>query len=300
MALRAGYGAEHDHLTYRYVENTTDHQVRASIDSSGLSWGALRLQYDRSIRVGSGFDEQVLGDISEQESLRQFDIANRTRDRVSAIVQYLPTSSVGLSATASVGRERRPESAFGLQNNDLKGVTFGIDYTPGAFATAGFEYSFENYGTLQRSRQANPPPDPTFSDPSRDWTTNMDENVHTWSATLDIPHVTEKISAHLSYDDVHDAAQYIYGLAPNSTLPPVVQLPSVRNHVDLVTADVRYAWSKKLGVGAGYRLDHFDTNDFALTPGIMDTPLIPTLLSVQYQWRPYNVHTGYIRLMYSF
>jgi MtrB/PioB family decaheme-associated outer membrane protein len=300
VALRAGYGAERDRLTYRYLETSVDHQARGSLDITGLSWGSLRLQYDRSIRIGSGLDEQVLDDISEQQSLRQFDVANRTRDRLSAIVQYLPTASFGVSATANAGRERRPESSFGLHDNDLKGVTLGLDYTPGAFATAGIEYSFENYRTVQRSRQASPPPDPTFFDPRRDWTTNMNENVHSWSATLEFPRLAPKASARLSFDDVHDAARYVYELAPNSTLAPVVQLPSVRNHFDVVSADVRYELSNKVGVAIGYRLEHFDSNDFALTPGIMDTPLIPTFINLQYQWRPYTVNTGDLRLIYRF
>jgi MtrB/PioB family decaheme-associated outer membrane protein len=300
VALRAGYGVERDNRTYRYVESTTDHQWRASVDSSGLSWGSVRLQYDYSLRTGSGLDEQVFSDIGEQQSLRQFDIANRTRNRVSAIVQYLPTSNVGVSATASLGRERRPESSFGLQDNDVHALTFGVDYSPSEFVTAGVEYSFERYDTLQRSRQANPPPDPTFDDPRRDWSTDMNEHVHTFSIGLDFPHVARNTSLHVGYDDVHDYARYVYELAPDSTLPPAQQLPRIFNHFSIGTADVRYTLSKRLGVGAGYRMDNFDTTDFALTPGIMDTPLIPAFLNLQYQWRPYTVHTGFVRLFYTF
>ncbi|HVZ21377.1 MAG TPA: MtrB/PioB family outer membrane beta-barrel protein, partial [Vicinamibacterales bacterium] len=299
VSAHGGYGVERDHRTYRYVETTTDHDVRASLDSTGLSWGSVRVQYDRSIRTGAGLDEQVLDDIGEQESLRQFDIANRTRDRVSAILQYVPTETVGFNATTSLARERRPDSVFGLQDNDVHAVTLGVDYTPAKYVSGSLSYSFENYGTLQRSRQANPPPDPQFTDPRRDWTTDMNENVHTVSASLDFPEIVRKTALRLGYDTVHDDAQYVYGLAPNSTLPPVVQLPNVTNHFGTFTADARYTISKKVGVGAGYRLDHFDTNDFALTPGIMDNELIPTFLGIGYQYRPYNVNTGFVRLFYA-
>jgi len=300
VALRAGYGVERDNRTYRYVERTTDHQLRASIDSSALSWGSVRFQYDYSIRTGSGLDEQVFEDIGEQQSLRQFDIANRTRNRVSAIVQYLPTDRVGLSATGSAGRERRPESAFGLQDNDVYSLTFGIDYTPSDFFSGGLEYSFERYDTLQRSRQANPAPDPTFADPRRDWSTDMNEHVHTFSISLDFPRIVRNTSLRIAYDDVHDYARYVYELAPDPTLAPVQQLPRIFNHFSMGTADVRYTLSSRVGVGAGYRMDNVDTTDLALTPGIMNTPLIPTFLNLQYQWRPYTVHTGFVRLFYAF
>jgi MtrB/PioB family decaheme-associated outer membrane protein len=299
VALRAGYGVERDNRTYRYVERTTDHQLRASLDSTGLSWGSVRLQYDHSIRTGTGLDEQVFADIGEQESLRQFDIANRTRDRVSAIVQYLPSSQIGVSATASLGRERRPESAFGLQDNDVHALTFGVDYSPSDFVSAGVEYSFERYATLQRSRQANPPPDPTFTDPRRDWSTDMNEHVHTTSISLDFPRVARNTTLRIGYDDVHDYTKYLYVLPADSTIGAVQQLPRIFNHFSLATADVRYTLSTRVGIGAGYRMDNLDTTDFALTPGVMDSPLIPAFLNLQYQWRPYTVHTGFVRLFYT-
>jgi MtrB/PioB family decaheme-associated outer membrane protein len=299
-ALRVGYGVEHDDRTYRYLEQTTDHQVRASVDSTGFNWGALRLQYDYSIRTGSGLDEQVFEDIDEQQSLRQFDIANRTRNRLSAIAQYFPTDTVGLSATGSLARERRPESTFGLQDNDMYAVTFGVTYTPNSFVTGGLEYSFERYATLQRSRQANPPPDPTFNDARRDWSTDMKERVHTFSVGLEFPRIARNTSLRIGYDDVRDSARYLYALAPDSTLPPVQQLPRVLTRFSFGTADARYALSRRLGVGGGYRLDKFDTNDFALTPGIMNSSLIPAFLNLQYQWRRYTMHTGFARVYYTF
>jgi len=182
----------------------------------------------------------------------------------------------------------------------VQAVTFGVDYSPGAFVTAGVEYSFERYATLQRSRQANPPPDPQFTDPRRDWSTDMNEHVHTTSINFDFPHLVRNTSLHIGYDDVHDYARYVYQLTPDTTLGPLQQLPRIFNHFSLATADVRYTLSKRVGVGAGYRMDNFDTTDFALTPGIMNTPLIPAFLNLQYQWRPYTVHTGFVRLFYTF
>jgi MtrB/PioB family decaheme-associated outer membrane protein len=300
LALRGGYGVERDHRTYRYVETTTDQQVRASIDSTGLQWGSLRVQYDRSYRTGQGLDEQVLEDLDEQISLRQFDIAYRTRDRVSAIVQYLPLSSIGLSATASLARERRPESAFGLQDNDVHGVTFGIDYTPAPTVVAALEYGYDMYSTLQRSRQANPPPDPTFTDPRRDWQTDEDEKVHTISASLNLAQVAPRTALRLGYDDVRDRSGYLYALALDSTLPAVQQLPDIYTHFVVISADLEYTLSRRFSIAAGYRLDHFYTDDFALTPGIMNTPFIPTFLNLQYQWRPYDVHSATLRVIYNF
>jgi MtrB/PioB family decaheme-associated outer membrane protein len=300
VALRAGYGVERDHRTHRYVETTIDHQLRASLDSVSLPWGSVRLQYDHSLRKGTGLDEQVFEEINEQQSLRQFDIANRSRDRVSLIVQYLPTPALGLSGTASLGRERRPDSAFGLQDNDVHSTTVGADYSLVGGAIAGVSYGYDGYRTLQRSRQANPPPDPTFFDERRDWQTRMNQHTHTFTASLEVPRVAPSTSLRVAFDDVRDRSRYLYELAPGSTLTPVEQLPEVSTSFAVFNVDVRHSLSRRLAVDVGYRLDHFDTNDFALGPGIMDTPIIPTFLNLQYQWRPYDVHTAYLRLAYAF
>jgi hypothetical protein len=41
----------------------------------------------------------ILSDMGEQVSLRQFDISDRTRDRVTAIVQVAPVESIGLNGS---------------------------------------------------------------------------------------------------------------------------------------------------------------------------------------------------------
>jgi MtrB/PioB family decaheme-associated outer membrane protein len=296
-AFRVGYGTEHDDRTFRYFEQTTEHVLRASIDSTALAWGSVRLQYDHSVRTGDGLDEQALSDIGEQVSLRQFDISNRTRNRVTAIVQVVPTDVVGFNGSVGIGQEERPDSAFGLQDNDLRSFTAGVDVTPRDEVSFGVTYGFENYTTLQRSRQANP--GPQFDDPTRDWSTDLDENVHTVTATLDLPRITARTGAELSYDVVRSHAQYLYVLPPNSTLTPPVQLSPVRNEFQRATASVRHTLTERVALGLAYAYDHYNVDDFALSPGALNSPVLPSMLSLMYQWAPYTAHTGSVRIIYS-
>lgn len=296
-AFRLGYGRERDDRTFRYFEKTTEHVVRASIDSTALAWGSLRLQYDHAVRTGDGLDEQVLSDIGEQVSLRQFDISNRTRDRVTAIVQVVPHAAVGLHGSVGIGQESRPDSAFGLQDNDLRSFTVGVDLTPRDTVVIGTTYGFENYSTLQRSRQANP--GVQFNDPTRDWSTDLDEDVHTLTASLDLPQVASRTTLRLAYDYVRSHAQYLYLLPSNSTLAAPQQLPPVRNEIQRAGADLRHTLTGNVALGIGYAYDKYDVDDFALSPGTLDSPVFPTLLSLMYQWRPYAVHTGSVRLIYT-
>jgi hypothetical protein len=102
---------------------------------------------------------------------------------------------------------------------------------------------------MQRSRQANP--GDQFNDPTRDWSMDFDEHVHTINASLDIPHITSRTSAGVTYDFVHSTDLYTYRLAPNSTLPPVSQLPTVLNEYHRVSADVRDVLTRQLALPSG-------------------------------------------------
>lgn len=297
VAFRGGYGQQQDDRTYRFFEETTDRTVRASVDSAGLTWGSVRFQYDRSERTGEGFDEEALSEIGEQVSLRQFDIADRTRDRVTALVQVVPLSVLGLNASMAVGREERPESAFGLQDNDLRAFTIGADLTPTETLTAGVSYGLEKYSTRQQSRQANP--GAQFDDPARDWWTDMDERVHTLSFTVDAARVTERTRMSVAYDYVGSRARYVYEVRPDTTLTRPQQLRPVRNVFHVAKVDLRHTLTRQLALGLGYRFDRYEVDDFALSPGTLNSPLIPTYLNLMNQWRPYDAHAGFVRLIYA-
>lgn len=297
VALRAGYGLEHDNRTFRFLDETIEHTARAAVDSTGLAWGSVRVQYEHSVRTGDGLDEQALSDIGEQVSLRQFDISNRVRDRVGAMVQAVPLSTVGLNASIGIGQDHRPDAAFGLQDNDFRSVTVGADFTPTAAVLIGASYGFENYSTLQRSRQANP--GPQFNDPTRDWSTDMNEDVHTVGASLDLPHLTRRSTLHAAYDYVRSNARYLYVLPPNTTLPTPVQLSPVLNRIRRASADLRYTLTSQVALGVGYAYDAYDVDDFALSPATLNSPIFPALIDLMYQWRPYTAHSGSVRLIYN-
>jgi MtrB/PioB family decaheme-associated outer membrane protein len=175
-ALRVGYGLEDVERSFRLFETTNEHTFRASIDSTGNHIATIRGVYEHSTRTGSGLDEEVLDDIGEQTSLRQFDISNRDRDRFSAIVQFVPVAQLGLNGTIGAGRDERPDAAFGLQEVQTRFYSIGFDAAPSETVSAGMTWGFDKYTSLQRSRQANP--GAQFNDPTRDWSTDGLDRVH--------------------------------------------------------------------------------------------------------------------------
>jgi MtrB/PioB family decaheme-associated outer membrane protein len=295
-SVRVGYGMEHDNRRYRFLEQTTDHVLRASIDTVGLSWLMLRAQYEHSERTGEGFDEQALSEINEQLSLRQFDISDRTRDRLSTIVQLTPMEHVGLTATVGMGRDDRPDEFFGLLDNRHRFYTVVLDVTPSEMVGASLSYGREHYDTLQRSRQANP--GAQFNDPTRDWDTDMDESADTFTAAVDLPKVTEKTTLRIAYDFNRARSRYLYVLPANTTLATPEQLPPVRNAFHRARTDVRHDLTARLGLGLSYWFDKYDLDDFAKEPEAISPFGIPgSGLFLGYVLRPYTAHTASLRLI---
>jgi hypothetical protein len=295
-AFRAGYTRETMSETFRTFDNTTENTLRLSADAIGIQWLTLRAVYEHAKRVGSGLDEQALDDIGEQVSLRQFDISDRNSDRVSGIVIVTPRSDLSFNATASVGREDRPGDIFGLRSNDNNGVGVGVDYVPSNAVSAGLAYEFEKYTTDQRSRQANP--GTQFNDPTRDWTTDADDIAHTLTASVDLLKLWPKTDVRFAYDLSRAVSTYAYGLAPNTPLPPVAQLPPVRNTQNRVSADARYMITQHLGAGLVYWFERYDVDDFAFNPATLNTVAQPAFLMLGYLYRPYTATTIWAMLTY--
>ena len=295
-ALRVGYGLEDVERTFRLAEHTTEHMFRTSIDSTGNNYVTVRGVYEHGTRTGRGLDEEVLDEIGEQISLRQFDISDRNRDRVSAIVQVTPIAEVGINGTIGVGRDERPDALFGLQEAQTRFYSVGFDVTPNNAVSGGFTWGFDKYTSLQRSRQANP--GPQFDDPTRDWSTDAADRVHYVAANLGVIKAIPNTDVQFGYDFNRSRGRYLYVLPANSTLATPQQLPEVLNELHRATVDVKYFFARHLAAGVVYWFDKYTVDDFALGPQTISRVDMPSTLLLGYVWRPYTASTVWARLSY--
>jgi hypothetical protein len=105
----------------------------------------------------------------------------------------------------------------------------------------------------------------------------------------------------MAYDYSHAESVYFYGLAPNTVLPPVLQLTPVLNVLERGTVDGRYSLTRHVGIGLVYWYDKYRVDDFALGPvSSLAQPATgtPTLMMLGYFYRPYTANTVMGRLTY--
>jgi MtrB/PioB family decaheme-associated outer membrane protein len=295
-ALRVGYGREATDRTYRIFRKTTENTFRTSLDSTLASWGMVRAIFERTVRDGSGFDEAVLTDVGEQPLMRHFDIADRDRRRVTALVQLLPHAALGLTASASLGTDDYSGSGLGLRDSEARTYAVGADLAPLDRLAAGLTYTNERFSARQRSRTSSN--NAQFADPLRDWLLDHDDRVHTITATLDLLRALPDTEVRLSYDASRSRATYLHRLPPGSTLAAPQLLPSVRHDLRNAVADMRYFLTARVAVGVVYSYDRYRVDDFALGEPTMNRLDLPGSLYLGYVYRPYTAHSAWLRLSY--
>ncbi len=295
-AFKLGYSREAVDRNFRQFATTTDQTVKASYDVTSLTFLTVRAQYLHAKRTGSGLDEDALIDAGEQTSLRQFDIADRIRNQGTLLLLATPASFVSVNVSAGGGKDDRPEGQMGLADATFQTYTAEADFTPRDHVTFGISYGFERYTSLQNSRQANP--GAQFDDPTRNWSTDALERVHSLGANAELLDIVPRTRVRFAYDLNYDRARYLYLLPANTTLPPVSQLPPLRNDWQQASIDASYALRRNLRLGARYEYDRLRVDDFALGADTINSLVFPSTMLLGYYYRPYTANVVTVKLTY--
>jgi MtrB/PioB family decaheme-associated outer membrane protein len=290
----------------RIYGSTAENVLRLTADSTGNQYVAARVKYEHSKRTADGFDQAILDEIGEQPGVRHYDIAPRDRDRVTGTFTVTPKPVFDVTASIFYGHDNYPETVYGLQDNKNSGYTLGVDVVPNAMVNFGVSFGREKYDTYQTSRTSNPPPDPTFTDPRRDWNDTINDKVNTYDVTLNLVKAITRTDIRVSYDISDGNTNYVYGLVANTTLAaPVQYTTQPANRLDVGRVDVTYYVRANVALGAAYWYEQWKVQDFALDPAVINALVVrnPTSGALTgfytgYANEPYKANTVFVRMTY--
>jgi MtrB/PioB family decaheme-associated outer membrane protein len=330
--MRAGYGHEAVERHGRGFSDVGEHILRLSYDAFSNQWVAVRASYDYAQRRGEGFidadsgndeEEVVLGPGGTQPTLRYYDEADRDRRRGSLLLTVMPQGNVDVFVQLSAGRDEykpddsvpvsRPGELFGLQESDVQSWNAGINFQPSDVVAVGASYGRERYGSNQLSRNANPPPDPSWTDPNRNWTLDNDDRVNNANVYLDLLRAVPDTDIRIGYDYSDSRNSFVHGgprVAALAALGQFLALPDVENTWHRLSADVQHYFTPRIGLGVGYYFEKLEVADFNTIDengpvGFAEptgTPRIDWLggLITGYGNRPYEGQTALVRLLFRF
>jgi hypothetical protein len=321
-AIRVGYGIDRWEHTHRTTEGWQDNTARISFDFVGNQYVTLRAQYKHIDRDTIDLSIESLEEMAMQPAARFYDEAARKSDRMTLVAEVMPTSSLGLNFTWGKGtddyEEGDPTQEFGLLDNDNTAWTVAFSYAPSGTVNLGADYGRETFNATQQSRNANPAPDPSWTDPNRNWTLTHDETVNTFSAYVDLIKALSKTDIRAAYTYSDSDQAFVHSgprIAAFTALNQFVPLPNVTNTWQQFTLDVTYSLSEKFGIGFYYLFEKLDIEDYATinTAGSQTLPragLGAQTDTARIDWfgglitgygnRPYKGQTGIVRVFYNF
>jgi hypothetical protein len=325
-SLKVGYSNEQYEREGRGFSDVSENVFRLAYDANLFERANLRFMFDAGRRRGDGFIIQGVdyesGPGGTQPGLRYYDEADRNRDKAALVFSVNPTDMASVYFQYSMtkdeffGDESIPAGRdfFGLQKQDIEGFVGGVDISPNDTVSFGLSYGRDEFGALQKSRNANPPPDPTWTDPNRDWTLDNNEIVNTFLTYLDLLGLAQsKADVRFSYEMNDSDNAFTFGgprIPALQAAGQFVPLPNVVNEWNRFTIDLKYFLSPSVGVGVGYWFDKLDVEDwstidsngpvgFAAATGV---PRIDWLggLATGYGNRPYEGSTFLVRALVRF
>ncbi len=325
-SLRVGYANEKFDREGRGFSEVSDNMLRVAYDANLFEMVTVRATFDSSRRRGDGYIlsgvDYESGPAGTQPGLRYYDEADRDRTKGSIVFSANPVDSVGVFVQFATTRDTfladdsipAGREQFGLLSQDSNAVVAGVDVNPNDVVHFGMSYGHDEFDALQKSRNANPPPDPSWTDPARNWTLDNNEVVKTFMAYLDLEGLANaKANVHLSYERNDSDNAFNYGgprIAVLQSTNAFIPLPNVVNEWNRFTADVKYFFTPKVGVGLGYWYDKLEVTDWATIDSggpqafnaSTGVPRIDWLggLMTGYGNRPYEGSRVFARLLYRF
>jgi hypothetical protein len=316
--LRVGYLYDNYDRTGRTHNDMRDQGLRLTWDTVGAPWLSLRVGYEYIDRTGYGFSEQAVEDAAAQPGLRFYDEADRERNRLNALVTLTPFQTMDFTASVAYTDDHYggPGMEFGLFDVTSTAYNFGVNYTPSDHLAMGFNYGRDDFSTYQKARNANPPPDPSWTDPNRDWWLDNDEKVNNFDVYVDVLNAIRNTGIRFSYNYSDSDNALVLGGPRTVTLYNTIdvngfrtfeQLPKVTNDWQQFMVDLKYTFSSKVGFAVAYMYEKLGIDDFATinlpgTSGYGAQPRIDYLggLTTGYANRPYKGSTFTARLLYTF
>lgn len=293
--------------TFRIFESTVDNAFRIKLDTLSTGLVSVRATYEYAQKRGEGFDVVMLTSVTEQPGMRHFDLAERNRNRFTVLGSFMPVTNWAFNVSTAIGRDDYLNSEFGLRDNNHNTYSAGIEGSPSDKFNVGLSYGYEDYNSLQRSRQANP--GAQTLDPSRNWATDAGDKVHSVMANMDILKVAEKLDIFLRYDYNRTRAtyEYITGAVTDrtlpeevivpTTLPQPVALPEVKSDLTRGSVDAIYNINKHISLGVTYWYDKYDVQDFTLDANAQNSVVTGNNILLYYTYAPYKAHTTWGRLI---
>lgn len=238
LALKLGYERENWDREQRDAEKTEENIYKASLDYTPRSWFLLRTSYSFGAKKTPQYDAEEVaaiafplgepaGSLGQLPQLRKFDLASRDRQKASILAQVTPLDMVTLTGSFGLANDDFKESLYGLLWNKSNNVSIDLSCSPTYDLTFFANYTRENFKYEMKSRQRTS----TNDLPVNDWSSNLQDDVHTFGFGVSWAVDPEKIDLSLDFN-LADAKGTIATSALGDPADPKFLVTTAQNYPD--------------------------------------------------------------------
>ncbi|MBI2821432.1 MAG: MtrB/PioB family decaheme-associated outer membrane protein [Acidobacteria bacterium] len=333
LSLKAGYEWERWNRDERQraVPVTDEHTPKVSVEHTRFDWLVLRASYARSWRrisayntfahlastvTTSEFARLVPNGTAQSPLLRQYDLADRDRDRADLLAQFTFFQTVTFTPTLSFRKDNYKNSPFGLQKSTNWAAGVDVSWSPmEGIATFFASYMHEQFFAQQRSRYRPFLPDfaPRVDNTTYDWIGRNEDFIDTFTMGMDTPLISEKLDFHLvwNYSQAIGEMRAFNPITPTGGFPfwiedaQATDFPDTKDSLHPLEASLRYRFSQGYFVKLGFVLEQFHISDFRtdnVRPymGDVDPVLAQRAVYLGAQIRPYTARMLAVTIGYRF
>ena len=268
--LRVGYKydlmyREFDSLDEPYDFDTQESKLFAKLNfQPGLTWN-LALYGETSDRNLNNYDTPP----DENPLISPYYIADRVRDQIGALVEYLPNSNWSFGARAEYNKDDYDESQFGLLEAEMPSFTLDAAYYPSKNVSTYAYYTREEITSKQKGFSAR------LSDniPLNYWQADFDDTMDTFGVGGKFAGIGGKwdIGMDLVYNKSKGKIDII-DLGTSTSSP----YPDLKTELASAKLWAQYNQSKKLSYRFYYWYEDYQADDWAVD-GLEANSLIQAL-----------------------
>ncbi len=289
-SLRGGY--KYDVMKRNYTnaerEKTKENTLYAKWKIKAHSTVDLALLAEAGKRTGSEYNTLV----GENLAMRKYNLADRDRTKLGAIIDYMATDKLFLSARVDYNKDEYNNSTVGLTEATQPVYTVDFSYQPRHNMTTYGYYTYENIESSQVSRGLSPTPAIT------DWEASFEDTFDTIGFGAKLTDLGRwDVGADFTYSKSSGAIDMIDLNAPG---PAIVQYPDTKTELTSVKLWTSYQHNKQLSYKIGYWYENYSADNWAVDGLTPYDPAVEGILLLGNETLDYNVYVVTVSANYRY
>ncbi len=311
-----GYEFEHKDRDFSEVDTTREHTVSGKVSSSFTEAADGWLRYARSMRDGSSYrdaflflkshDPAYIATLAPDEQfendprLRKYNIADRDRDEVRGVLNYMPGPRYSVTLDGSFRLDDYSETQIGLTEQRMASATIDFAVNPRNDITTNVYFTYENLRSEQNGCDwGGGAGDTCVTSPAttvQSWTADIEDRIFTLGVGAEWQ-INSRLGIGTNISFSRALTEVDVSNSPSAAVP-AEPFPDIVSHWYSLGAFLNYKLKKNVEARFTYAYERLETDDWNFDGVTVDN--VDDVVTLGEASPNYNGHIIGLALSYKF